>query len=435
MRSAPILLLLAGCSAASVPYGGGQSPWDKLVPVLSEHCGGCHGVGKIGPALSWEFGKLLADKVLSRAMPPGQPTADTLSLMHETRLAGWELDLVRAWVADGYSGGSAAVAEPAAYPQVPDLVLLAPPRTLVPRPGDSDEVRCHYLPVPRPVWVRAFEWQVDGLLHHEGAAAVDAAGAAAAIALDGKDGQPGWDCPQGPAIASVGSLGTGGVAGGRVDYPPNAGVLVPTGIVIGVHHVLPASGPITVTDGVRLWLHSERPESEITDSSYWGPSELGCPDGVTGIKCDREWALQHADLPYLVAKAANDDALTRCGYTLASYEAGQIADSAAAGHYRVRSSCAARMPWPGKILGVHPHGHTYLTAVEVRLNGRLLIGFDPYLWQWESAPLLAEPLTVLAGDTVTVTCTWDTPPNHRIIGGWRRGDEMCSVILQGIFQK
>lgn len=437
-------------------------------PILDRRCGDCHRAGGISglvldgsPALT----PLMLQQIESGSMPPWPPGSSSLSLLGDRRLTGPELAKLYAWAAAGSPQGNASEYVPPmthVSPEPSQTLLM--PQAFHPSKGQSDQYRCFLLGGLADGWITGFRWILGNAnaAHHVGGVVLDAAGVAT-LRQQGLDGPDGFDCPGdfGPARAVAALSSTGVGPDTQIMLPKGAGISAAAGgaVVMQIHYLpdaVPAGGD---RSGVSLWLDRSAKRA-IVEYQFTAPVELPCALGVSNDpynRCSREYAFTHDALRTPnQARADSDLALSRCGQTLQTYYSRLPWQQEPQDTFRISTSCIGAFPVDGDLLGVHLHMHTRGQSgrIEVKQpDGSWLVALDipRWRWTWESAYLLADPISVRTGQAVRVSCEIDNGsaaqwgpagpghdgpaipplelPAYRV-GGVTRESEMCAAFLE-----
>jgi hypothetical protein len=341
----------------------------------------------------------------------------------------------------------AAPAEPAfalrAGDRMLSLDMARPYRPRAPR-GGTDDYRCFLLDpgLTAPAFVTGIGF-VPGnrdVVHHAILFAVPAAAVAEAKAEDAQTPGDGWTCFSGTGLS--GGLGnTGWLAawapGGRPTTYPD-GVGVPVGarsrIVLQVHYNLMA-GDAPDRTGVRLRVSPARQGiTPLATALFPAPVELACAASERGPLCRRD--------------AAVADVMSRFGRDAGQIVAGlQAMCGGDPRHPRPGATqrCDQRIEKPMTVRAAAGHMHLLGRSIRLTLNPgtpreTVLLDVPNYDFDNQGATWLARPVAVAAGDTIRVSCTYDTalrarlpelsalPPRY-VVWGEGTADEMCLGIL------
>jgi Copper type II ascorbate-dependent monooxygenase, C-terminal domain len=332
------------------------------------------------------------------------------------------------------------------------FTTVSAPRAYVPDPpgGGTDEYRC-FLVDPgllAPAYLTGSQFRPSNIdiVHHAILFRVPPADVPAAQALDRADDGDGWTCFGGTGIAgsdpgSALDEGSDWIAawapGGRGEEPTPAGTgyLLQPGaqLVMQVHYNL-LNRPVGAGDrpGVTLRLMAATAKLVPLHTTLLpAPVELPCPAGRTGGLCDRSTAV--FDVMHRFGLAAGT---TVAGLTLLCRPDGTPTPGST-------QSCDHRVGAPGHIYALAGHMHLLGTRITVQLNpgrpgGRTLLDVNPYNFHDQRSVPLPEPVAVVAGDTLRVTCTHNAALRPQVLPGvapryvvWGDGttDEMCLGIV------
>jgi mono/diheme cytochrome c family protein len=400
--------------------------WQDVAPIYFEHCVGCHSDGGIAPfvlddystAAAWAHASAAA--VRNRVMPPWLVTDDGScnEWQHSRTLAQDQIDTILAWVEDGMPEGQPR--DDLQIPEPPRLTGATPIRTpeFIPEPqggmqAEYDEYRCFMIEpqLERDMFITGYE-VVPGnpaIVHHLLAMVIDpdlevAPGKTNRDFLTAYDDESpdrlGWPCfgIAGEEVVTE-SLPVGWAPGqGVVEFPADSGTLLARGdvIVVQIHYNMHAPGVLGQSDSTTINL---RLEPEVSREVLF---EL--PDGLLHTTLDGD--------PHALEPGSSEERFT---FTIP------------ADRYRT---------WLGsdrvELLGVFPHMHNYGVGMQARVldaegqeRGCVV---DVFRWeyQWQLYYFYERPIVLSKGDTVEVTCVYDTSRvSEPIWPGWGTNNEMC----------
>jgi hypothetical protein len=406
------VLLLCACTADTPPAGprpdGGETDAAPIVatyhehvrPILAEHCLGCHVAGGIAPfALdSYEAARTLRDPIAAataeRRMPPYPANASgSCNTFVDARwLEESEIAILDAWAEAGGPEGDPTIPAPA----------IEPPPTL--RAGEATHVvdlGIDYVPQESPDDVRCFvvdagidaaagyltAYQVHPgeprVVHHvivfepeSEQAVVDAR------ARDVADDGDGWECDGGSGVPSH-PVVIWAPGGGAMRFPAGTGVrMAARPVILQIHYNTATAGALPDHTRVELVL---------------------VPSGVQEARI-----LPLSDPAALRLPPRSPDAT---------------------------ATASASSPADGRVWGVFPHMHTMarlMRASVARASGgeQCLIDVDRWDFMWQTGYFYEQPIDVLRGETLTVTCTYDTRAATDVVTwGEGTGDEMCLLYF------
>jgi hypothetical protein len=318
--------------------------------------------------------------------------------------------------------------------------------------GGTDDYRC-FLADPHltsPAFVTGVQFLPGNaaVVHHSILFRVEPSQVTAAKRKDAADPRPGWECFGGPGLPSTSSNPldaldaapwlAGWAPGGKENvFGAGFGVAMPAGsqIVIQMHYNLRATTSSEPRDNthVRLRMSSDPSLAPLSTMLMPAPVELPCPAGVTGPLCDRDAAI--AD----VVRRFGDGA----GRTVAGLQL------LCGGFFAPRSgdtqSCTRYVHKPVTIRAAAGHMHLLGQSISIVANrgtARERLVLDIPVWDFDnqSAIPLTKPVSLKAGDSVTVTCTHDATLRDKlpalkgiapryVVWGEGTTDEMCLGIL------
>ena len=230
-----------------------------VLPILQNHCQGCHRPGEVGPfalmhyrqAINWAAD--IKEFTQNHKMPPWKPTAG-VKFQDERKLTEKEIATIAEWVLHGTPEGDPKDSPPARqFPGgwqlgQPDLVLSVPEGLHLGASG-NDLFRCFVLPtnMPEDKYISAIEVRPGNsrILHHT-LLAVDARGQGRKLEREQQkidtpatlDRGPGYTVAMGFGFPPQG--GMGGWAPGQMPrfLPEGTGYFLPKGadIVMQVHY-------------------------------------------------------------------------------------------------------------------------------------------------------------------------------------------------------
>lgn len=398
--STAALLLLGACSPPGVSNlggtdaGGDPTPtptstqngavtyYKDLLPVLHEHCSGCHTQGGVGGfALdTYEAAKPMAAGMLAsieaKSMPPFPPDADCNEYVGENVIDAAEKEVFKAWIAGGLLAGDPADAPP---PPPPPATLGTPDKMLDPG-GDytfdpnanQDLYWCFRLDPGITTATDFVAAEVlpgnDEIVHH-------------VIVFREANGQanptglPGFECGGAP-----GEFMFAWVPGsGPLTFPEGVGMRIqPNDRLLMQMHYSRVPNAASQVDRTRIGIHwAEQPVENLARVSWLG---------TIGI-----------DIP------PNSEATAT-------------------------SEC--EVGGPVQILSAAPHMHTLATGFKgniLRANGtqECLIDIPRWDFNWQGGYQFKQPIQLDEGDRITSECRWYNNTDAQVGFGEGTGDEMC----------
>jgi hypothetical protein len=402
---------------------GGQSSDDDAraltyhrdaAPVLNRYCTTCHRAGGLAPfrldtyADAKQNAAVAAAAVLSHDMPPLPPDLGCRELDDPRVMPDEHRQRLLDWVTAGALEGDpndigAALPEPQDLLGPADVELDSGLDYVSEFPG-TDEYRCFLLDTPIDEATDAIAFAVKSsnlaIVHHAFVEMVRPEQLDAVKALDAADDVPGWECFGGPGFDAV-RVG-GYVPGAQTKpYPNGTGVTVPAGarFVANVHYNF-----LNNRDANRLAIQmwkAKQPLSGSPRNVRLSNRTFVIPAGATGV-------------------SASDEA-----------------NLVAAGDRRKLDQAVAGRAW-----GASGHMHLLGQAVRIDLihadqTEECLLSIPAWDFHWQGDYRWKEPLTLVPGDTVRLTCTWDNSAEHQptidgvqqaprtVRWGEKSTDEMC----------
>ncbi|MEM6927725.1 MAG: hypothetical protein AAF602_12400 [Myxococcota bacterium] len=422
-----MLLFLAACATDGVPDDAPTFHQD-VGPLLTEHCGGCHQPGGIGPFVfdtaedAAALSELILNATTSRRMPPW-PARETETCappspwVDDLRLTEAEITTLRAWHLAGAPAGEPVPLDPptdlTALPE--PSVMLVPP-TAVTISGVEDQYLCRSFDPQLDETVWATGLQVvpgDPAVVHHALVFADPTGASA------DRGDEVWPCFGGSGVPGTDLLQPW--APGQLPYelPPNAGFRLDPGsrFVVSVHY-----HPV--------------------------PGEVH--EDATGLEI--RWTREQPELPAFVSLFGNRRGLQPGPADRTSEPEFFIPAGARAHTETFHLELEPGSP-TFRIFSIGGHLHWVGTGIDVRLERSegddCLIDIPEWDFDWQllyryDAPLGDLP-TISPGDRLVVRCTYDNsldnPEVAALLGeqgltepidvtlGEQTTDEMCLVML------
>lgn len=393
-----VVALAPACGASTAAKDAGAPPptWHAdIQPLVARQCLGCHAKGDIAPnpldtyADARPQADLMAADVKARRMPVWKPDpACGGPFVGERVLTQAQIDLFDAWARAGAPEGNPADAPAALDAGVQGLphvdAELVMPEAYTPSATLRDDYRC-FLVDPKlaaPAQVTGYDISPGerAEVHHVILYVVDRA---EAQARDAAEPGAGWTCFGGAGLANASALGAWAPGMPAVTYPAGTGIKLETSKVLAVqvHYNMDA--------GVR------RPD-------------------LTRAK------LMYAQTPvtnaYLVPLV--DDGFSvpphAMNYTPPNHP------KAFPNDYGV----------PLRIFGFLPHLHQMGKRITVTGPGEAcLVDIPAWDFHWQQQYFRRTPVTVLPGEALRLTCTWDNTSDRELHWGEGTSDEMCLSFI------
>ncbi|MCB9744782.1 MAG: hypothetical protein H6740_19465 [Alphaproteobacteria bacterium] len=404
------LLLLAACAGKDAVDSAGPTPtWSEHVaPIVTSRCVGCHAEGGIGPMPLETYAQVsaaadwVADAVVDRRMPPGQPSTECGDFIGDPSLDPEDIETIARWAEGGAPEGDPSLLGELTVgdPEWETLALSRVDLTLeMPEPftptEEPDDYRCFLLdwPEEETTYVTGFGMAPGNpeIVHHVIAFVVGASGRAAFEALDAADEGAGYACYGGPGGEGAGQASwLGGWAPGQegMDGPAGTGIEVEPGslIILQMHYNL---------EGVDA-------QPDQTQALFKLDAEVERP-AILQPFADLAWVFGHElDIP--------------------------------AGESGVTHSYSSSWPAPRVLYQVGMHMHELGRSGGLRLrraDGReeCVLEIDRWDFNWQIPYILREPITIEPEDELEVSCTFDNPRDEDVNWGDGTSDEMCLGVL------
>jgi hypothetical protein len=367
---------------------------EVVAPILMKNCANCHIAGGIAPfpILTYEDAKplagLIADRTTAREMPPYNPNncGHCNTFQDAKWLTSEEIATISAWAKAGAPSGDLSKAPaPSAPPEglteangTWDMGVSYTPNAKV-----TDDYRC-FLVDPKLTadeFITGYE-VIPGdprVVHHVIAYTLETANAEAeAEALDAQDATPGYECYGGPGVNSRFTIGWA-PGGGPTRLPATTGLRVPGNrkLVFQIHYNL-VGGPFPDQTKIKVNMApSVQKEARIEKIAA---GNINVPPNQT------------------LFEVSND--------TLVPANAGTVT-----------------------LWGVAPHMHQAGRTMKITAKGsqdQCLLDVGNWDFHWQSLNMYENPLTVQGGDSISITCGYNTMGRSTATtGGEGTEDEMC----------
>lgn len=407
--------------------------WQDVAPIYYEDCVTCHREGGVGPfvlddyASAAQWAPAAAAAVESRQMPPWLVTSDGScgEWANSRALEQSEIDTILAWVAADMPEGEPR--DDLEVPSSPGLgedafEIVTPEFFPEPQGGifaEFDEYRCFLVDpqLEQDVFLTGYEVVPgnDAIVHHvltmpvDPNLVVDDQGTTNLDLIQALDGESpdrdGWPCfgAAGDGVVVEGIPVTWAPGQGVVDFPAQTGTRLAAGtlLVTQIHYNLATPGTEGMSDSstVRLRL-TDSVEREgafdvpdgLLNSLFTGEPDA-LPPGQSAY--DYTWTLPVDDYLELFGAQQLD------------------------------------------LWGYFPHMHAFGVSQTMRIldaegNEVACAGEVPrWDYGWQLYYFYEQPITLTSGQTIEVTCTFDTTSvTDPVWPGWGTQNEMC---LAGIF--
>jgi hypothetical protein len=305
---------LIACGSELEPPGtdpdpSAQTTWyQHVAPIVAEHCMSCHQAGGIAPfpLTSYDDVIELAPAMLAAVeagiMPPWDAYATedcspARTWKDDPRLAADEIDLLRAWIADGMPAGEVVDIQPA-----PGVDLIATTHTLTPLPyvtsGTTDEFICFLLDpaTTADTWLTGMHVRPGNaqVVHHAVVTSLPPAFMPEATAAFGI-GEP-FACSAGGAVPGSMLVGAWAPGGMPLDTAPDLGMPIAagTGFIVQIHYH--PAGMVNDPDATSIDLRLEETappyvfgfagfgNSRVAPTLLPGPNDAGHDDDGDGVE-------------------------------------------------------------------------------------------------------------------------------------------------------
>jgi hypothetical protein len=437
------LILTISCTIEEPPRSADADVevtyYRDIKPMLDAYCVNCHAEGAIAPfsldayASAQAVAALLPASVESRQMPPFLAAPAVRPLRYDASLSDAQIELLSTWVelgapmGDPEEEGHAIELEDRQLDRIDSMLEMAEPYTPTLTP---DEYRCFVMEwePSAPQYLTGVQFLPGNpmVAHHAVIFHVDEKYASIIDAANGADGKPGYGCfgnasPDGsPQFPN--KLVANWVPGvGATLYPEGSGSLIQPGsrVVLQMHYSILVDGPQPDQSRAALRLADEVEQS----AGYLPWLDINWPTNPQSM-------------------------LIPAGAAAVTHE--YVADptqSALLGEFAPGVN-------PNEGLVIHsllPHMHKLGTSMFLQLersDGSIepMVEISRWDFDWQEEYVFEQPLTVLPGDQLRISCTWDnSAANQPIIDGqlreavdvmWGEGtyDEMCaaSVFVHGV---
>ena len=379
MRRTAILPFLASVlTAASDPAAPGPTFYRDVLPILQQHCQGCHRPGEIGPMPLLDYphtrpwASALRQAVLLRQMPPWFADPQYGHFSNDRSLSQADIRTISQWVDSGAPPGSPADApKPVSWIPgwsigQPEIVFEMPVPFAIPPSG---VLPYHYVIVPshfqQDTWVRLAEVRPGDRAHtHHIVVSVREPGSSW---LAGEPvGVPFTLDPHSPASTTPGEFLAGYGPGALPEtLAPGQAKLVKAGsdLVFQLHYT-PDGQPGSDRSRIGLVLSHEKPRQRV-------------------------FMVAAANIRFLIPPNEPD--------------------------YRVAASLTLQRETT--LISLLPHMHLRGKSFEFRVvypsgASQILLRVPHYSYHWQLSYYLAQPLTLPAGTTIECTAHFDNSPNN-----------------------
>jgi mono/diheme cytochrome c family protein len=420
---------------ASDDAAEGDSPrvtfYDDALPVLNEHCVGCHTDGGLAPfrlddyAEAKEWSAAVVTAATERTMPPFGANNDGScnTYQHARWLEDDELDVLAAWVDDGMVEGDAP-ATPLTPPELPLLSGAGIEEVYTPdylpvgqseAGGQYEDYQCFLIPLhtEKDRYIVGFEVEPgnDRIVHHVLGFKVDPTvldnGKTMQALDDASPDQIGWDCygAAGDNVFVESVPVTWAPGTGATEFP--AGTGIPMGpndvMVVQVHYnLVNETGSDSTTVRLKYADQVERPAVQALWDPFLYSAVFGSPEHIDAglASATYDWSETISTITNLTGDEASGS--------------GEV-----------------------EIWGFLPHMHKRgrKMTIEIERDGvrSCATQVDRYDFNWQQAYFFNEPLQAKIGDKISVHCDWDTRGDTEpVMPGFSTADEMCLVGVYAV---
>lgn len=384
----------AGTDAAQTLF------YDHVAPIFMERCVACHSddeetrpapfsLTNYVDAKEWGQTGLISYAVENRIMPPyaGNNDGDCGSLKDALWLTQGEIDTIVSWVDDGMPEGdpskAPAVPEPKPGLVDPTVTMLTP--TYAPTEWVSDDLHCFVLDpqLDQDMYIVEYEIVADtptvnhhGILFH----LPDSQAVADAEDLDAQDPTVGYGC-----------FGDSNVAGAEwvAAWVPGIGA-----------QTFPTGTGIKVNAGSKLVLQMH---------NNYTQNNMALLGSKVTVKLKLAQAVDEPASIFLVPNATFE---------------------IPAGVEYQETSTQISSPGTAKVWGLLPHMHRMGRTLRVDHQDQCMFQAENYDFDWQRNYWFEQPIDITAGDSVKLTCGFDTRlADGPVTWGDRSEDEMCLAIM------
>ena len=381
---------------------GDVTYYRDVLPIVVEHCAGCHAPGGFAPfsLVTYEEARAYAGPAAaattSGSMPPWPPAEGCGTFENTRRLSATEVATFAAWDEGGAPAGDSADAPADLTPPTTDLgapsATLDPGTPYRPNPAVTDDYHCFLvdpgLGATRDLVGFDIHPGVPASVHHVLLFAVPPQQFAAAAAKDAAEPGAGWTC-----------FGATGVGTTAADAPPTIGGWVPGSGAVA----FPPPTGIRLVAGTRV----------ILQVHY---NLLAQRDVLDRTTVDLYYAAAPVEKPARILPLANNTFVIPPGAV---------------------QTVTADVPVMGSfdLWGVVPHMHLHGSEIKLSAlhpDGTSTCGIHIPRWDfhWQQFYYYDAPLPGDTGDVVRLECTFDnTAGDHPLRWGEATTDEMCLTYL------
>lgn len=364
--------------------------WYKDVqPIVVRSCQNCHTAGGVAPFPLDTYqdaatvSAAISASTTAKRMPPWMPNEACQTFKESRSLTQAEIQILSDWDNAGAPEGDPADATGTTPPSDTlarvDLSLNAG-QAFTPSSTQADDYHCFVLnpnlTADRYVTGHHVKPDERSLVHH---VLIYAGSAADAIAHDNAEAGVGYTCFGGPDIGDERVIGTWVPGDSATQYPTNTGLLLKAGevLVMQIHY----------------------------NTSYDPPA----PDLTT----------LDLQIETTVSMPSQISALVKSDFNIPANSFGYTATT------------TYTMPLGAKLWGIFPHMHQMGTVAGATLKrgttNSCLIDIPDWQFNWQQFYFYdtSQGLSILKGDQITISCTWDNSTDQAVTWGEGTADEMC----------
>jgi hypothetical protein len=466
---------MASTQPPTLPYI--PTYYQHVKPILELRCTGCHSEGNIAPFNLTDVKSVLAHAraakiaVVNKSMPPWMPGGSTPKLRDERKLSPEEIAIIANWQWAGAPLGKPEAYKPytssAAKNLRPDLEFDTG-HDFVPDGSLTDEYRCFIVEpkLEKDRFMTAYDIKPGNrkLVHHVVIYQVDQAAGETAKKLEQENGaRGGYPCFGGPGIPNATSLNIFGAwvpGSGAVRLPAQTGAPIKPGqvLILQMHYnMLGVAKNEIRADRTSVKLELAQDESQIKPMfslPLVAPVNIPCQgEYVSDPKspCNRDHALaQKANGADRSSVGINHPFfLQYCKHKLEEYTNGNptgISTTSCEYTFNFQGENGKEPPrliYYGALGHMHLLGkHFKLEVIRKTKEQQTILEIPAWDFHWQDSYWLEQPVEMLDGDTLKVSCEYDNNAKNQpfinqtrvdpryVLWGESTLDEMCATVVQ-----